>query len=212
MIISGLQKVSLSDFPGIPSCIIFTQGCNFKCPFCHNGDLIPMGDSRTEQPHHQEIKDFLTKRAGKLEGVVFTGGEPLLHKDLDEWMSFARSLGYKIKLDTNGYSPKLLKNLLDKVEVDYIAMDVKAPWDKYAILAGRSVDFEKIKSSMDVIISSGVKHEFRTTYVKDLLSDEDIEAIKSNLKESYLHLGVEPIELKVQAFKPENALDKTLTQ
>lgn len=212
MIISGLQPVTLSDFPEVPSCIIFTQGCNLKCPFCHNGDLIQITTAKDIKTHEDAVKDFLIKRSGKLNGVVFTGGEPLIHNDLHEWISFARELGYKVKLDTNGMLPNKLIELLAKVKVDYIAMDIKAPEYKYDILTGTSMNFEKIKESINVIISSGIDHQFRTTYVKDLLDDVDIDLIKEHLYASYIRLYTEPKDLVIQKFIAENALDTTLKQ
>jgi pyruvate formate lyase activating enzyme len=176
MLIAGLQKFSLIDYPKKVSAIVFTQGCNFRCPYCHNKKLIESDKISLLRP--EDVFDFLKKRQGQLDGVVVTGGEPTLHNDLIDFLRKIKEMGFLVKLDTNGSLPEKLEQILASGAVDYVAMDVKANFDKYNILSGVSVDIEKIKRSMEMIISSGIEYQFRTTWDKDLLSEEDIEIIK----------------------------------
>ncbi|MBU8922446.1 MAG: anaerobic ribonucleoside-triphosphate reductase activating protein [Bacteroidales bacterium] len=178
MLIGGFQKFTLSDFPGRSAAIVFTRGCNFQCPWCHNHELIDPcvhdlpGES--SPPDSLSIIRFLEKRAGLLDGVVITGGEPTIQKGLQDFIHRVRTLGYMVKLDTNGSQPEVLADLIDKGIVDYFAMDIKAPFYKYGILAGKQVDLDSIRRSIELLACSGVPHEFRTTHVPDLLSESDI--------------------------------------
>lgn len=169
----GLVKFTLIDFPGCPAAIVFTQGCNFRCRYCHNPELI-YPHLFTEPMPEEEIESFLQRRKGTLEGVVVSGGEPTLHEDLPQFLSHLKSLGYKTKLDTNGSRPEVLKNLIDNKLVDFIAMDLKAPLEKYALITGADTNEAVIKQSITLIQNSGLPHEFRTTYDKEVLTDEDI--------------------------------------
>ncbi len=178
--IGGLIKTSVIDYPGKVSAVIFTQGCNFRCPFCHNPELV-LPEKFSPCIREEEILDFLKKRCGKLEAVVVTGGEPTVQKELIPFLRQIRELGYFIKLDTNGSNPDLLEESIYRGFVDFIAMDVKAPFEKYNVLAGVKVDIEKIKTSIDIIKKSGIDYEFRTTFVPSLLSKEDISCIKAFL-------------------------------
>jgi pyruvate formate lyase activating enzyme len=174
MKIGGFQKTSLLDYPGEVSCIIWTVGCNFSCPFCYNVDVV----NKTAEPiSEKEVLSFLEKRKNMLDAIVISGGEPLLQKDIVSFCKKVKKLGYLIKIDTNGTFPEKLKELLDEKLVDYIAMDVKAPKDKYFKLAGTKVDIKKIQKSIDIIKSSGVDYEFKTTFVPGLLSKKDIKEI-----------------------------------
>ena len=172
MKIGGFQKMTVLDFPGKIACIIFTHGCNFKCPFCHNARLVTEdGDFFDEE----EILSYLNKRRGILDGVCISGGEPLIHGEaIFELMRKIKELGFLIKLDTNGYLPNKLKYAIDNGLVDYVAMDIKNSPDKYPQTAGIDiVDMEKIKSSIEIIMSSSVDYEFRTTVTKELHTPED---------------------------------------
>lgn len=172
MKIGGFQKMTVLDFPGKIACIIFTHGCNFKCPFCHNARLVTEdGDFFDEE----EILSYLIKRRGILDGVCISGGEPLIHGEaIFELMRKIKELGFLIKLDTNGYLPNKLKYAIDNGLVDYVAMDIKNSPDKYPQTAGIDiVDMEKIKSSIEIIMSSSVDYEFRTTVTKELHTPED---------------------------------------
>ncbi|MBN1376746.1 anaerobic ribonucleoside-triphosphate reductase activating protein [Candidatus Woesearchaeota archaeon] len=178
MRIGGIQKHTLIDYPGHISAIIFTIGCNFRCPYCYNKSLV---ENTAKHIDEKKILGFLEKRKGLLDGVVITGGEPLLHKDLKEFIKKLKEMGYDVKLDTNGTSPEKLKELIDKKLIDYIAMDIKGPIEKYDIIAGVKVDKDKIKKSVE-IIKKFPNHEFRTTVVPDLLKKEDILKIADWLK------------------------------
>ncbi len=173
MKIGGLQKFSMIDYPDKIACIIFTQGCNFRCPYCHNPELVKpemFGESLNED----EFFDFLKERVGKLDAVSITGGEPTLQYDLIEFIKKIRDLGFLIKLDTNGTNPDMLKEIIDQKLVSYLAMDIKAPFSKYEEITKMPVNIEKIKQSVKMIKNSGIDYEFRTTLVKNLLSPEDI--------------------------------------
>ena len=201
MKIGGFDKFSLVDFPGKISAIIFTQGCNFRCPFCHNGHLLPM-TSKNNLISEKEILSFLKTRKNKLDGIVITGGEPTLQKDLKLFIKVIKSEGFKIKLDTNGSNPEVLQTLLKSQLLDYIAMDVKAPWEKYNLLTGVKVNIENLKKSISIIANSGINHEFRTTFVEPLLDEDDKVKILEMIPLNSFH--------HFQKFNPENALDPSL--
>lgn len=175
MIIGGLQPCSLSDFPGQVAAVIFCQGCNFRCPFCHNGALLP--EQERGRLEVDQVLTFLAQRRRQLGGVVVSGGEPCLQRDLPEFIRDVRALGLRVKLDTNGSRPAMLAELLAADLLDYLAMDIKAPMDKYAMLAGKAVDEAALRQSMLLIQQSGVAHHFRTTEVKGLLAKVDMAAI-----------------------------------
>ena len=198
MVIGGLQKFSLSDFPGMISAIVFTRGCNFRCPYCHNPELVD--PERFAQPIRQEdVLSFLASRKGQLQGVVVTGGEPTIHADLPSFLDAVRHLGFATKVDTNGCNPKLLEELVERGLVDYLAMDLKAPFSSYARVAGAQVDTRLIEQSLQLIIGSGLSHELRTTYVEPLLSDQDMREIAALAKGC--------ARLFLQAFRPNKTLD-----
>lgn len=181
MIIGALQRFSLLDCPGRIAAIVFTQGCGFRCPFCFNRELV-LEDFCPPIPE-AELFEFLRCRAGLLEAVVVTGGEPTVHTDLPAFLGRIKALGYLVKLDTNGSHPETVREIIDGGAVDYIAMDVKAPWHKYEQLCGVAVDVEKVRESVELIARSGLKHEFRATVVKMLLSEADLAAIGEALKD-----------------------------
>jgi len=175
MQIAYLQKISLQDFPDTISCIIFLGGCNFRCPGCYNSNILDLKKSLVNE---KEIFDFLEKRRGKLEGVVITGGEPLINPDITQFLKKIRERGYKIKIDTNGSNPELLKSIIKKGLVDYISMDIKAGKDNYDKIAGVSVDTCKIEESMKILSDSNINFEFRTTFFPGI-SEIDIVEIAS---------------------------------
>ncbi|MFT4106861.1 MAG: anaerobic ribonucleoside-triphosphate reductase activating protein [Lacrimispora sp.] len=172
MKICGLQKTTLLDFPGHVAATVFLDRCNFRCPFCHNSGLL---DGSAEALFSQEeVLDFLKKRKGILEGVCITGGEPTLAADLEPFIREIRELGYLVKLDTNGYRPKVLKNLVLSGLLDYVAMDIKAGRENYSKAAGKeNIDIKNIEESVSFLMSGKVPYEFRTTAVKGIheLSD-----------------------------------------
>ena len=171
----GLQKLSLLDFPGKMSCIVFTAGCNFRCPYCHNASLVK---SKGEDMDESEILSFLKKRTGILAGVVISGGEPLLHDGIADFCRKVKALGYAVKLDTNGTSPDRLKALVEEGLVDYVAMDIKNSPEKYAYTVGvESIDLSKVKESVEFLLKGTVPYEFRTTVVGPYFEVEDFEKI-----------------------------------
>lgn len=187
MKIGGFLPLSLCDYPGIPAAVIFTQGCNWRCPFCHNQKLLPLTTQEELHPKEEIIK-YLASKTKMLSGVVITGGEPTIQNELEPFFIELKTLGLDIKLDTNGTQPGMVEKLLSQDLVDYIAMDIKAPWDKYDCLAGIPVQTETIKTSIDLIVNSGIAHHFRTTFVPHLLKEHDIEEIKNNLPQGGKHV------------------------
>lgn len=201
MIIGGLQKTTLLDFPNHVACIIFTKGCNFRCPFCQNSTLI--GINHEDEISEEYIFDYLIKRQGILDGVVITGGEPTVQKDLKEFIKKIRKLGYKVKLDTNGYNPNVLKELIDENLLDYVAMDIKQTLEKYHIVAGKMINTEYILESIKILEESDICHEFRTTIIKEYHTIDDIIEITSYFKSDTPYY--------LQNFKnSSNVLDKSL--
>lgn len=177
MIITGLQKLTLLDFPEKMACTVFTSGCNFRCPFCHNASLVT-DISNDGVVAEEEFFKFLKTRQGILDGVCITGGEPTLQHGLDEFLRKIKELGFSVKLDTNGYRPAVLKNLVSNNLVDYVAMDIKNSKEKYGITAGlENIDIDAIDESVEFLIGANVDFEFRTTVVKELHTPQDIENI-----------------------------------
>ena len=175
MIIGGLQKHTLIDYPGKMAATIFTSGCNLRCPFCHNPELVlPKEISKSKKLPLKEVFSFLKERKGFLDGVVICGGEPTIHNDLYDFCSEIKRIGFLIKLDTNGYNPEMLEKLIDKELIDYIAMDIKAYKEKYDKLAGVKVDLEKIEQSIELLKNRAKDYEFRTTLVPGIIEKEDI--------------------------------------
>lgn len=165
MNISGLEKLTVTDYPGYVACIIFTQGCNFYCAFCQNSALIPI---KKGDLNEKEIFDYLEKRKKILDGVVITGGEPLLQRDIKEFIIKIKEMGYKVKLDTNGSNPFKLKELLEENLIDYVAMDIKHDKESYSLITGNSVyNYKSIETSIELIENSNIDYEFRTTIVKE---------------------------------------------
>lgn len=182
MRIDGLQKMTLLDFPGRVACTIFTGGCNFRCPFCHNALLVT---ELSEKPDYtaEEIFDFLKKRVGLLDGVAITGGEPLMNSDMADFIREIRKMGFAIKLDTNGSFPERLKSIVGEGLVDYVAMDLKNCREKYAETVGlTSCDLHKIEESVEFLKSDAVDYEFRTTVVKEFHTVDDIRAAAKWIK------------------------------
>ena len=180
MHISGFQKLTLLDYPGTVACTVFTAGCNFRCPFCHNSSLVLPDRICGERIEEEKILDFLKKRSGVLEGVAITGGEPLINADMPEFIEKIKALGYKVKLDTNGINPGLLKSIVNAQLVDRVAMDIKNSPALYAKTTGlEKIDMAAIEESKSFLLSGVVEYEFRTTVVKGLHTKESlVEAAK----------------------------------
>ena len=176
MFICGLSKLTLLDYPEHVGATIFTGGCNFRCPFCQNGDLV-LDPASQESMTDEYILDFLRSRMGRLEGVCITGGEPTLQPDIEQFIQEIKAMGYLVKLDSNGYRPDVIRNLLDAGLLDYIAMDIKNSLTNYGVTAGvgEMDKFAKdtIMSSVHMIMDSGIPYEFRTTAVRELHSESD---------------------------------------
>ena len=181
MNISGLQKLTLLDFPGRLAATVFFGGCNFRCPFCHNASLV-LSPGECEKISEEEFFEFLTSRRGKLTGVCITGGEPTLYPGLRDFIKRIKDMSFAVKLDTNGTNPDLLESLIDEGLVDYVAMDVKNSPENYSMTVGCEVDMEKIGRSVSILLSGKVDYEFRTTVVRELHSIDDFKAISEWIK------------------------------
>ena len=176
MILGGLQKSSLIDYPGRLSCVLFTQGCNFRCPYCHNPSLVRNAWKTGKIPIHEEdVLAFLKSRKGLLDGVVISGGEPTLHNDLFQLCARIKNMGYRVKLDTNGSRPEILARLVSKDLVDYIAMDLKTLPENYDRYIRKGFSEDVICESIDVLHQSGKAFEFRTTCVYPLVNGRVVE-------------------------------------
>lgn len=209
MIIGGLQRLTLIDYPGKLAATVFLAGCNFRCPWCYSSELV-LPEKIKNQPKisENEFFEFLDGKKGLLEGVVICGGEPTLNKDLMDFIGKIKEMGFSVKLDTNGTNPELLKELLDKKMIDYVAMDIKAPKDKYQKLTGKKINLADIEKSVALLLSLPLNsriqkladYEFRTTLVPNLLQKEDIISISRWIS------GAE--RYYVQNFRPEKNIDK----
>ncbi len=177
-IFAGLQKLTLLDFPGYTACTLFTKGCNMRCPFCHNASLVLRADEQ-KMYTNDELLSFLRKRQGILDGVAITGGEPTLMPGLADFMAEVRELGYKVKLDTNGTRPKVLKDIVERGLCDYVAMDIKNCREKYGVTVGfdEKFDLTPIDESIAYLMAEKVDFEFRTTVSKTFHNENDIEKI-----------------------------------
>jgi len=209
MEIGGLEKSTLIDYPGRIAATVFLLGCNFRCPFCYSSELV-LPEKMAEQPKIAEkaFFDFLKERQGLLEGVVICGGEPTIHKDLPDFIKRIKDLGFLLKLDTNGSNPEMLRELMQKGLVDYVAMDIKAPLGaKYDLATGVKVDLDKIKESIEIIKGSGVDYEFRSTIVPSIHSKEDVIQMAKDIspaKKYYLQnfRGEKTIDPRFEEIKP----------
>jgi pyruvate formate lyase activating enzyme len=201
MVIGGLQRFSLSDFPGMISAIVFTRGCSFRCPYCHNPELVDPSRYAEAFPV-SEVMAFLRSRAVQLQGVVVTGGEPTMQQDLPGFLAELKDMGLAVKLDTNGTNPQLLQQLVDERLVDFIAMDIKAPLALYAQMVRTPVRTSDILQSVGLILASGLPHEFRTTCVDSLLSESDILSIGGLLEGCNRYV--------LQSFRGGRVLDQSL--
>lgn len=176
MLIAGLQKLTLLDYPGKTACTLFTPGCNFRCPFCHNALIVT--DRVEDFISEESFFAFLSKRKGILDGVCITGGEPTLQKDLVPFMKKIKEMGFLVKLDTNGYKPQVLGEIIEKGLADYVAMDIKATDAEYSAATGiADLDFSLILNSIELLEKSGIPHEFRTTVTQDFHKEDDFSKI-----------------------------------
>ena len=197
--ISGFQKTSLIDFPQKIACIVFTNGCNFRCGYCHNPELFTNKEPALSVP---DFFAYLNTRKNKLDGVVITGGEPTLQKDLHKKKKKIKDLDFCVKLDTNGTNPNVIKQLLDLKLLDYIAMDIKAPLSLYESITNVKFDTSKIAESIDLIKNSNIDYEFRTTVIKSQLSLENFKQIGEEIRGAKAYY--------LQEFIPTKILDESL--
>lgn len=175
MKVTGIQKLTLLDYPGVVACTVFTAGCNFRCPFCHNAMLVLPEQIDDECLTDDEVFGFLKKRRGVLDGVAVTGGEPLLHADMPEFLARVKELGYKIKLDTNGSNPELLSEIVKNKLVDRVAMDIKNAPEEYARTIGlKSFYIAPVERSKEMLLRGDIDYEFRTTVVKGIHTKESL--------------------------------------
>lgn len=183
MKIKGLQKTTLLDFPEKLACTVFTGGCNFRCPFCHNASLV-LRAGEAQEISEADFFNYLNKRKEMLDGVCITGGEPTLCPDLEDFIKKIKELGLLVKLDTNGTFPEKIESLLDKGLIDYIAMDIKNSKSKYAVTAGISDFPDAVEKSISIIINKAPDYEFRTTVVRELHTPQDIAEIAKWIRNS----------------------------
>jgi pyruvate formate lyase activating enzyme len=203
MRIVGFNKTSLLDWDGHVVAVIYLPGCNFRCPHCHNRDIVLESEALDEVPF-EVVEEYVRENCGFLDGVVVTGGEPTIHRDLPALLARLKALNMKVKLDTNGSEPDMLQDLIDAGLVDYVALDIKAPLEaKYDDVAGARVPLDKIKRSIEVLRTSGIDHEFRTTVVPILLTPDDVERIAAYIGGARVYA--------LQQFRPENTLDPHLS-
>ena len=202
MIIDGFEELTLLDYPGHLACMIFTRGCNFRCPYCQNSSLI----INNKEPGHfteENILDYLKARKGKIEGIVISGGEPTLQKGLKEFIIKVKELGYKVKLDTNGSNPRILKDFIDNNLVDYVAMDIKNDLDSYEKITNSKVNAKAIKESIDILSNSKIDHEFRTTIMKECHQITNLKKILELVKKNKYY---------IQNFRmSDDVIDKTIS-
>jgi pyruvate formate lyase activating enzyme len=201
MRIGGFQSFSLSEFPGRIAAVVFCQGCNFRCPYCHNPELVDPGRYAPLWPEEKVLGE-LEARRGRLQGVVITGGEPVLQEDLERFIRKVRSLGFAVKLDTNGSSPEVLERLLGAGLLDHVGLDVKAPLSRYPAVTRADSSPETIKRSITAVLAAGVDHEIRTTWLPSLLSKADLMEIANMVRGCRRWV--------VQRFVPSKALDPAL--
>ena len=203
MLIKGLIKTSLLDFPGRVALVAFTGGCNFRCPFCQNSELVLAHRGMADIPL-ADIWALLSERRGFVDGLVVSGGEPTLQPDLADFLSEAKKLGVAVKLDTNGYRPALLGQLITSGLVEYVAMDVKSIPSKYSRAAGVALDISRIEESIELLVSSGIPHELRSTVAPGILDPGDIDELADMIDGAQRYV--------LQQYRPDNALSVEMRQ
>ncbi len=203
MIIAGLQKTTLIDYPGKIACVVFLAGCNFRCPWCYSSELVlPLKIVSQPRFSEKEFFDFLRQRQGLLEGVVVCGGEPTINKDLPQFIEKIKNLGFSVKLDTNGSNPRMLKDLADTKLIDYVAMDIKSSSSNqiYENILGEGVKMENIKESVEFLKNGNLDFEFRTTVVPGIHKKEEFLEIAK-------WIGGENVKYYLQNFRAEKTID-----
>ncbi len=216
MYIGGFQKNSLIDFPGTIACVVFTRGCNFTCPYCHNPDLVagrtvpdrkgPSSSPGSDMSDQKKILGFLDKRRGMIEGVAITGGEPSLQGDLIDFIQTVRQMGYKIKLDTNGTAPGILSALFDQGVVDYLAMDIKTDTDHYPMVMKNPGHLDRVMESISLIMEKAPAYEFRTTCAKPFVTPGIMENIGRMIQGASSYI-LQPCSRNVNMLDPDFAAE-----
>ena len=173
MKITGIQKNSFVDYPGKIAAVAFTPGCNMDCFYCHNRQII-CTEQQSELIDEQVFLNFIKKRQSFLEGIVISGGEPTLQSDLPTYIKAIKDTGYPVKLDTNGTNPSMLRKLIAEKLIDYVAMDIKAPFEKYQQICGRAIEMSQIQESIELLMQSQIEYEFRTTFVPQLTEEDGV--------------------------------------
>lgn len=203
MKLAGFVPLSLCDYPGRLAAVVFTQGCNYQCPWCHNGHLVPLAGDPSRRIPEDEVVARLAERRNRVGSLVVSGGEPTLQPALPRFLRRVKALKMEVKLDTNGSRPEVLRELLRERLLDYVAMDVKAPWHKYHALTGDACcDVAAVQASMSLIAKAGVPHTFRTTRVDPLLSEHEYGHIRTQIPQGSPHTW--------QPFRPAYSRDESL--
>ena len=185
MKIAGFQKTSFVDYPGIISAVVFTPGCNMRCGYCHNKHIL---SGNVNLINELTVTEYLFKRKGMVSGVVVSGGEPTLQPDLERFISTVKAMGYRVKLDTNGTAPDVVKSLFEKGLIDYVAMDIKAPLEKYGDICRCYVDTDAVMKTVEYLQSNNVPHEFRTTFCPELSKEDILDISRNIIKNSDFYL------------------------
>lgn len=209
MPLGGLQKTSLVDYPGHVAATVFTIGCNMRCGYCHNPELV-LPEQYLDPIPVDDILDWCETRKGKLDGIVITGGEPTMHSGLVDFCRELKKMDFLVKLDSNGTHPDMLKQMIDEKIVDFVAMDIKGPLDRYNEIAARPIDTNSIQQSVKLLIESGVGHEFRTTVVRSQLGARDFESIGKLIKgaDRYALQRFQPGKTLMPQFEFEKSYDE----
>ena len=215
MLIGGLQKTTLIDYPGKVACTVFTVGCNFFCPYCHNRDLVSLknfNQSSLLRVDEKDFFDFLAKRKNILDGVCITGGEPTVQPDLASFCRKIKNLGLLVKLDTNGGRPEIVEDLVKKGLIDFIAMDIKSDRKNYSLVT--KVDYRKIAETIALIITSGLDYQLRTTLVPTIHNLDNLSLLAKEIKNLAIENGVnyKTLVWRLQKFLPQNCLDEKFNQ
>ena len=203
--IGGITPLSTIDYPGALATTIYTQGCNFRCVYCHNYNLV---EYRETPLSYEYVKSFLELRKRMIDGVVICGGEPTIHKDLPFFCRWLKEMGFKVKLDTNGSNPQMLEFLISSGLIDFVAMDIKAPWEKYHRIIGTDFPLDRLKKSVELIKQSGIPYDFRTTVHSELLNLEDLKKIAAIVGPN--HRLTLQLCNQTQRFKTKNAYTREI--